>query len=136
MPEKQMPYLFFSTYHKIESQQPSQERSSIKARQRGANHSDPILEEVGRRRRLFEAYENEVVHQPSTLDEFYYHFAADPDSIHDRTERNESQVVTKYLWDEGKGTDTWPLLRVSQLWIWVIADSRFPSKLRPSPFGC
>ncbi|KAI3527918.1 hypothetical protein CABS03_11814 [Colletotrichum abscissum] len=38
-----------------------------------------------------------VVHDAPTLDEHYYHFAADEESQRDRGHRNKNQVFTKYL---------------------------------------
>ncbi|KPM44196.1 hypothetical protein AK830_g2319 [Neonectria ditissima] len=128
-----VPYLYFSVYHKNETEQQSGEQESSTGRIHQKNHfkagqdekeatdnSNSVPDEVLRRRSLFKAYEKEVIHQSSTLDEFYYHFATDPDSLLDQQERNRKQVVTNYLPREGP--NTWRLLRVSQLWIWIIAD--------------
>lgn len=85
-----------------------------------------VLDEISRRQRLFKAYENSVTHQPTTLDEFYYQFSSDKDSIRDRNSRNKDQVVTKYLLRGGIATDRyWPLLRVSQLWVWIVNEGMF-----------
>ncbi|RSL93591.1 hypothetical protein CEP52_013157 [Fusarium oligoseptatum] len=66
---------------------------------------------------------NSVVHQPTTLDEFYYQFASDKDSVEDKNTRNKDQVVTKYLQRRDiKEQRFWPLLRVGQLWIWTIDE--------------
>lgn len=113
-----MPFLSFSTYHAEENDEPkdtSTSGSSVKF--------DP-------RKELFEAYKGKTIHGSSTLDEYYYHFADDSASIEDRNGRNASQVVTRYLHSRGvKGSDSWRLLRVNQLWAWAIEDSKSPDIL-------
>ncbi|KAF5614061.1 1-alkyl-2-acetylglycerophosphocholine esterase [Fusarium sp. NRRL 25303] len=74
-------------------------------------------------------------HGSPTLDEWYYHFRDDPKSIADKYQRNQNQVVTKYLraiqeaakLDGGNQEsvlrpDDCTLLHVNQLWVWTIAD--------------
>ncbi|KAK7427617.1 hypothetical protein QQZ08_005892 [Neonectria magnoliae] len=142
-----MPYLYFSIYHNSESgpsekthesntnsQQtnpPTENRGQREQNkpptdpptQNKGDSSKPVPDEIALGQKLFKAYKNEVIHQPSTLDEFYYHFATDEESRLDQKERNRTQVVTKYLrGQEVQDWVTWPLLRVSQLWIWVIED--------------
>ncbi|KAM6534117.1 hypothetical protein FALCPG4_007054 [Fusarium falciforme] len=117
-----MPYLYFSTYHQSESGEPmtDEQRASTKT---PLDLEKKVQDEIEMREALFEAYQKSVIHQPTTFDEFYYQFASDKDSVGDRNSRNKDQVVTKYL----QGLDIkkqrfWPLLRVSQLWIWTIDD--------------
>lgn len=74
---------------------------------------------------LLRTYENKVIHGSPTLDESYYHFADDPRSQDDRRDRNKTQVVTKILEPYEKDFPFWTLLRVNQLWVWVISDSKF-----------
>lgn len=89
-----------------------------------------VLAEIEMRDALFKAYQESVIHQPTTLDEFYYQFALDGKSIEDRNKRNKDQVVTRYLRQEAVENEIcWPLLRVSQLWIWIIDESTFPYTL-------
>ncbi|KAL6352541.1 hypothetical protein LRP88_14311 [Fusarium phalaenopsidis] len=112
-----MPYLYFSTYHQIES------GKRMTGTETQSDLEKKVQAEIEMRDALFEAYRKSVIHQPTTLDEFYYQFASDKDSVGDRDSRNKDQVVTKYL----QGLDIkkqrfWPLLRVSQLWIWTIDD--------------
>ncbi|KAI8723086.1 hypothetical protein NCS52_00163600 [Fusarium sp. LHS14.1] len=117
-----MPYLYFSTYHQNESGE-----EMTKDQKAGAE--DPsdlekkVQAEIQLRQGLFKAYKKSVIHQPTTLDEFYYQFASDENSVKDQNWRNKDQVVTKYL----QGPDIkkqrfWPLLRVSQLWVWTIDE--------------
>ncbi|KAJ4149121.1 hypothetical protein NW754_000560 [Fusarium falciforme] len=114
-----MPYLYFSTYHQNESgEEMTEDPSDVEKR---------IQAEINIRQELFNAYAKSVIHQPTTLDEFYYQFASDKNSVKDRNWRNKDQVVTKYL----QGLDIkkkrfWPLLRVSQLWVWTIDENEFP----------
>ncbi|UQC90706.1 uncharacterized protein CLUP02_16236 [Colletotrichum lupini] len=62
-----------------------------------------------------------VVHDAPTLDEHYYHFAADEESQRDRGHRNKNQVFTKYQ-QENKTGEPLGLIRISQLWAWTIED--------------
>ena len=76
---------------------------------------------------LLKSYEdaNLVIHGSRTLDEFYYHFESDYKSEKERRRRNKDQVVTAELnagIDVGK-SDSWTILRVDQLWLWVLNDS-------------
>lgn len=88
-------------------------------------------ERAFQRQDLFSAYKTSVLHDSPTLDEHYYHFAEDKDSAGDRLDRNETQVITKYLSSGLKvgGKPQKPqkpqtILRVSQLWAWTIGDSK------------
>ncbi|KAI8308606.1 hypothetical protein K4K61_002478 [Colletotrichum sp. SAR11_59] len=86
-------------------------------------------ERAFQRQDLFSAYKTSVLHDSPTLDEHYYHFAEDKDSARDRLDRNETQVITKYLSPGSKvgGKRQKPqkpqtILRVSQSWAWTIGD--------------
>ena len=72
----------------------------------------------------------EVVHGSRTLDEYYYQFASDKDyQQEDIDKRNRDQVVTRWL-HRGKKIDelhSWVLLRVDQLWLWIIAPGKLDS---------
>ncbi|KAJ4226298.1 hypothetical protein NW759_004884 [Fusarium solani] len=114
----EMPYLYFSTYHQNESGE------QMAGTESPSGLEKKVQGEITARQGLFNTYKNSVIHQPTTLDEFYYQFASDKDSFEDRNTRNKDQVVTKYL---RRGVDMekerfWPLLRVSQLWIWTIDE--------------
>ncbi|KAI8244721.1 Ankyrin-3 [Colletotrichum sp. SAR 10_96] len=43
--------------------------------------------------KLLDEYSGKIVHGSSTLDESYYHFGSDDDSLEDKDKRNRSQVV-------------------------------------------
>ncbi|CAH0023250.1 unnamed protein product [Clonostachys rhizophaga] len=81
-----------------------------------------LHEEARRCQELLEAYKNRVIHGPSTLDEWYYHFEAEISSSEDKQRRNETQVVTKSLRDNTSEGHHWRLVRVNQLWAWVIGN--------------
>ncbi|KAG6368369.1 hypothetical protein INS49_002574 [Diaporthe citri] len=64
-----------------------------------------------------------IIHRSPTLDEWYYHFdLSDLESTKDKDQRNESQVVHKYLPKDDKKQTHWPLIRVNQLWIWTLGN--------------
>ncbi|KAF5974783.1 ankyrin unc44 [Fusarium coicis] len=81
---------------------------------------------------LLEGYGNSVIHGSPTLDEWYYHFSNDRESLEDRDLRNQGQVVSKSLSEvanepvERTSRDTKPkritILRVNQIWIWTISN--------------
>ncbi|KAJ4127730.1 hypothetical protein NW768_008002 [Fusarium equiseti] len=119
-----MPFLEFSMYHRDEDRASSESiYAEGDSRTTGVRPLDEtkILEDLKKRRALLSAYKASPFHGPSTLDEFYYHFTED--SNEEKNMRNRTQVVTKYLYPNGlEGQSFWPLLRVSQLWIWIIDD--------------
>ena len=66
-----------------------------------------------------------------------YHFGKGEKSQEDKDHRNETQVVTKFANIDDERTerqentkaekgkpDKWTVLRVNQLWIWTLADSK------------
>jgi hypothetical protein len=59
-----------------------------------------------------------------TLDQFYYH------SLTDTRKRDENQVVTRYInkvhGENHTERSTWEILRVDQLWLWVVDESTCP----------
>jgi len=74
-----------------------------------------------------------VIHESPTLDEWYYNVVScskdkdsDSEAKRDRIRRNEDQVVTRFLEDfkEHKNTQHCTLLRVYQVWVWVIDNSK------------
>ncbi|SPJ74158.1 uncharacterized protein FTOL_03888 [Fusarium torulosum] len=129
-----MPYFCFSTCH-------NEARDNLK---------DP--EKLRAYQALLNGYQDSVIHESPTLDEWYYHFAMDNKSAEDRSLRNREQVVTKFLKEQEKtkedesrmpaagntdavghvserveavessSDDHWILLRVNQIWIWTFAD--------------
>jgi hypothetical protein len=114
----EMPNLYFSTYHR------SERHDQIEPSTLPSEPEKRVLAEINMRQKLFEAYKDSVIHQPTTLDEFYYQFSLEKDSIEDKNLRNRNQVVTKYLRRGGiEKQRHWPLLRVSQLWVWTIDES-------------
>lgn len=77
--------------------------------------------------RLLDAYAGKVVHGSQTLDESYYHSLTDPDAISDMARRNRDQVVTKRVqsFPYKNQKKPWTIIRVDQLWIWVIDSGMF-----------
>ncbi|KAF4339903.1 ankyrin unc44 [Fusarium beomiforme] len=85
-------------------------------------------------KKLIEGYNKSVIHGSPTLDEWYYHFSNDKESREDKIKRNREQVVTKFLSEMAKPASTngntnpdpnqWTVLRVNQIWVWTISDSR------------
>ncbi|KAJ4045828.1 hypothetical protein NW758_006021 [Fusarium oxysporum] len=102
---------------------------------------------------LLKAY-GKSAHESPTLDEWYCHFRSDDKSAEDKMIRNGSQVVTKYLReaqtespDEGQEksktsgqnkqqNDEITLLRVNQLWAWIIADKWLITATSCHPNDC
>lgn len=77
---------------------------------------------------LLKCYEGNVIHGSATLDESFYGFsrlAQQQEALHeDRPQRNEHQVVTKSIHPEGVAERSdWTIVRVNQLWVWVIGHS-------------
>lgn len=131
----QMPYFCFSTCHD-EARDKLTDSERIKAYQA-----------------LLNGYQDSVIHESPTLDEWYYHFAMDKNSAEDKSMRNREQVVTKFLKEQEKtkeveselsatrntyvvgqvnerletvksgSDDHWTVLRVNQIWIWTFANS-------------
>lgn len=119
-----MPYLYPSTYHRSESGEQTTNDPSDNQTQETAQDEEKVPGEIKMRQELFKAYESSTIHQPATLDEFYYQFASDAESVQDRKLRNKDQAITKYLVHEDiEKQRFWPLLRVGQLWIWTIDNS-------------
>lgn len=102
----------------------------VKPSLRADSGPEKPLVHSSKREKLFEAYKESVIHDATTLDEHYYHFASDKNSKSDQSLRNHTQVVTKYLYPDSlipEGLDdigSWRILRVSQLWAWTIGDSK------------
>ncbi|KXX77170.1 Ankyrin-3 [Madurella mycetomatis] len=70
---------------------------------------------------LLDAYADQTIHGTRTLDEFYYHTAGDHKLEKDMKRRNQDQVVTKELDDvENPELKSWTILRIDELWVWVI----------------
>lgn len=131
----QMPYFCFSTCH-------NEARDKLKDSERIKDYQA-----------LLNGYQDSVIHESPTLDEWYYHFAMDKKSAEDRSMRNRDQVVTKFLKEQEKtkevpskmsaarnadvvgqlnerleavesgNDDHWTVLRVNQIWIWTFANS-------------
>lgn len=128
----QMPYLVFSTQI-MEEEDVYLQRESIE-------RLDPVVQQTFEELRGFrethndlcDAYKDQPLHQSSTLDESYYHFALDRPSRQERKRRNGDQVVTKRLAEwvqhvKHANHDSmlyWPLIRVNQIWIWILDDSK------------
>ncbi|RYP19095.1 hypothetical protein DL766_008540 [Monosporascus sp. MC13-8B] len=83
---------------------------------------DKENEEKTKYQELLDRHKNETIHGSRTLDEFYYQFNPDKgDNPKDINRRNKDQIVTKELYDDNcDDLDEWILLRVDQLWLWII----------------
>ena len=117
----------------------SNEEVSHKIRHKAPDATDGTLDkhkdlklpsESDRYRNLLNLYKEELsckIHGSRTLDESFYHSVSDedPEAIKDMDCRNADQVVTKRVQDltlgDSKSRD---ILRVGQLWIWVINESK------------
>lgn len=114
-----MPYLAFSTQHRDDIDLgPTESPNSDKAKLEQVKKASEI------HKNHMQCYGGSVVHGSPTLDEWYYHFAEDPESTQERLYRNQSQVVNKNLQVDANQLAHWPLLRVNQLWIWTIDNSK------------
>ncbi|KAG4275635.1 hypothetical protein FPRO04_14341 [Fusarium proliferatum] len=71
---------------------------------------------------LLECYKQNVIHGSRTLDEFFYHFAQDAKLKSEMQRRNGDQVVTREITGPTKGLEYWTILRVDQLWLWVVDE--------------
>lgn len=113
---RQMPYFCFSTQYQDEAKLGEKQKkfTDMKTAYEGLNDA-----------------KSPVIHESPTLDEWYYHFAADEESTKDRDHRNKTQTVTKAMKGnksaEGSGDSTkqgeenepseWTLIRVNQPWV-------------------
>ncbi|KAA8572386.1 hypothetical protein EYC84_003008 [Monilinia fructicola] len=57
-----------------------------------------------------------IIHSSRTLDQFYYH------SLKDTKSRDSDQVVTRYTHYESRVDKALDILRVDELWLWVIDE--------------
>ncbi|KAH7169524.1 hypothetical protein DER46DRAFT_645872 [Fusarium sp. MPI-SDFR-AT-0072] len=71
---------------------------------------------------LLECYKQNVIHGSRTLDEFFYHFAQDAKLKSEMQRRNGDQVVTREINGPTKGLECWTILRVDQLWLWIVDE--------------
>ncbi|SPN96596.1 uncharacterized protein DNG_00118 [Cephalotrichum gorgonifer] len=137
-----MPYFTFATQcrDKIQASAKSEEREEArkKRKRRGdaESQNDPVTFEKDKKQHdelleakkkydsLLEAYNGKLIHGSRTLDESYYHMAQDERFQKDMKQRNETQVVTREIMAQSlTDKDTsWTLVRVDQLWLWVIND--------------
>jgi hypothetical protein len=67
-----------------------------------------------------------IVHGPRTLDEFYYHSCEEKNLREDILRRNEDQILSKTIHGSLADLQSWVLINVDQLWIWVIDESMKP----------
>ncbi|CAH0051314.1 unnamed protein product [Clonostachys solani] len=115
-----IPYLSFARYCRGQCSDHCRIARDDNPRER-SNHQK-LHEETRRRQNLVEAYRNQVIHGPSTLDEWYYQFAAEVSWSDDAQRRNKTQVVTKSLRDNTSEGKHWRLVQVNQLWAWVVGN--------------
>jgi hypothetical protein len=143
-----MPYLTFATYRKPDKKLDDKQSEDKKLEDTKPENKEPKdkNEELsnayppydnGRNGSKSEAKNDwKVLHESRTLDQFYYH------SLKDTTERDASQVITRYVdnltrpkpsdrskleqWEILRSKlEQWEILRVDQLWLWVIDESTF-----------
>ncbi|CAG9975227.1 unnamed protein product [Clonostachys byssicola] len=115
-----IPYLSFAKYCRGKCSDDAEIIGDDKLHEKSKRQK--LHDETRRCQDLLKAYQNRAIHAPSTLDEWYYHFSAEPSSSDDKQRRNETQVVTKSLRDNTSEGDHWRLVRVNQLWAWVVGD--------------
>lgn len=73
---------------------------------------------------LTKAYEGKTVHRSLSLDEFHYQRPRD-EEFQDRIKnRNKDQVINKELNDWKKDGRSATIVRVNQLWLWVVNESK------------
>ncbi|RBA22490.1 hypothetical protein FPRO05_00837 [Fusarium proliferatum] len=107
-----MPYLTYSTHCK------SLNEVKDKKLQESFYHYEELMEK----------YDNKQQHGSPTLDEWYYQFAQENDDAKkDQSQRNKSQVVSKYLGESERerittGRNEWTVVCVNQLWIWTVSN--------------
>jgi hypothetical protein len=70
---------------------------------------------ISSHKKLMEGYTGKIVHGSRTLDQYYY------SSLEDTNARDKDQVITRYF--ERKNNTKPQMLRVDQLWLWVIDES-------------
>lgn len=88
---------------------------------------------------LLEDYKSTVIHGSRTLDEFYYHFSEEQKFQEDMADRNEDQVITKYIDgpppEDGRRVE-WTAVRVDQVWLWMLDDREsLPNFLSRTLYG-
>lgn len=114
-----MPYLSFSKDYHLAKTEGGCDLESLKTAQAKYN-------------KLLGKYKDEVIHGAPTLDEAYYHFGPDEKSQENRQQRNRDQVVTKWpsYYDPQLHPQHCTLLRVNQLWVWVVNNSTLSTFFR------
>ncbi|KAF4447042.1 Serine threonine- phosphatase 6 regulatory ankyrin repeat subunit C [Fusarium albosuccineum] len=116
-----MPYLAFSEYIRE-----SPKKGIVESQKKVSDERIKKLHELIKAKKayndLLNAYYGKTIHGSPTLDEWYYHFARGQKLLEEQQFRNETQVVTKRLYNDVASRDFWTLLRVNQLWIWTIGD--------------
>lgn len=92
---------------------------------------------------LLKCYEGNVIHGSATLDESFYGFSRSQQKLtqqqealdEDGPQRSEHQVVTKSIHPESVAERSdWTLVRVNQLWVWVIGHSMSTTPVLRSRF--
>ncbi|KAK1953533.1 ankyrin [Colletotrichum sublineola] len=105
-------------------------RREISEETKKLKYKDMLVEARKKYEELLNEYSGKIVHGSSTLDESYYHFGTDQESLHDKDKRNSSQAQNRgqIQKDLSQGEEQqnlgpyWLLVRVNQLWIWTIDD--------------
>lgn len=132
-----MPYLRFAT--EIDPV----EAAKDKTREDKTEALEKFRQERRRHIRFLQSHNKDIVHGSRTLDEFYYqHLVASGDRLetadqsrqdkqkrfaNDMRERNHGQVASRYFYGEDlEQREHWDILRVDQLWMWIIDESESP----------
>ncbi len=84
--------------------------------------TDSVTDENTSKSRAKNAWK--IQHKSQTLDQFHYQF------LDDTTERDDDQVVSRYIKESRKKAGLNPevkkaILRVDQVWLWVIDQGTF-----------
>jgi hypothetical protein len=100
------------------------EENATKDSEENKNHTQSSTDTVSNQ------HADAILHTTRTLDEFYY------DALQDTQKRDKNQVVGRYLKENSVQTQrreesfSWRILRVDQLWLWVVDHGRFNSSRR------
>ncbi|KAL9109115.1 MAG: hypothetical protein Q9227_006206 [Pyrenula ochraceoflavens] len=82
------------------------------------DHAQVLCKETYKQ--LIDAYNGKIIHKSRSLDQFYYQ------TLENMSERDADQVATRYITGkretEVQKLSDWTILRVDQLWLWVIDE--------------
>jgi hypothetical protein len=122
-----MPYLTFSAPGSLPKEAKTPKDGNFPECENHPTGSNEAVNALNLHKELMKAYKEQVVHESRTLDQYYY--SCLPNTDH----RDDDQVVTRYF--KLKGGVKRRMLRVDQLWLWVIDESAHESAI-PESTGC